>query len=822
MNSVLKVGLRMSRLLDQRQSKESVKQVVTKPREEPPKAHSSGYRKDLIIESLKSCVANGAKNKQKSGSVSDDKPVANKRTKAAEERPRSPPMIESPKKSPKKLLKKSIEYLDSDVESMDSIPDSFGDQSHTGVNDTKEEDNTELVSVILEGLESNNERLSIELDSTFASEGHQSDGHQSDRLSQKKLQTKATEKVCPKVFESKSCQMSPQTEDRAMQTLNETVPKKVLKSISTQFCVSQTNQSIQTVDVVVNDDTNADKPSDNCCESNNCCFHKFIHTIPCHSLQTFLKQMVEFKDNAINKENQLTVNRATDPSSGETIVASEPSVNAKQTPESQDSVIVIEKPTIEKQNVEEIEEEKKVRGRVTSKRGSIESNKRSKKLKTAEPVVDLKDNEVIEENKDFLKILELNENPKTNENVMKEPNEPKGRKRVAKPKSKQKATVEESIAEEDNTVADKEVPKSKANVRKSVKKSNQTMNAKKTANMRSVEESAEELADDNVFAFEDKPEDNAVVKQTAKRKAVAKKSTKTKANAMDEEPETDKEMPLEVNERNSRRRQLISTDSEDLEKLKMKTTKSMPKHSTAKKPDKGVFKRPASPTPSDVSDISMASSTSSRTRSSSSERSKEHKYCILNSGLDDKQKKKIQSVCRTLNAEAVEEWSDRVTHLVIALTTDGAKQMVCPRNAKYLKALLGHKWILTFDWITDSYRSNRFVDELKYEISADRSATETRVPYKSRTTRQKLFENLMVQFNGIKDTLLAELQQMVTIGGGVVVNSIDEFEKNRRKTGVKKLIIVSDCIGLANTQSDGVKYMARNTFMESMSNFNPF
>ncbi|CAG2178466.1 unnamed protein product, partial [Oppiella nova] len=50
MNSVLKVGLRMSRLLDQRQSKESVKQVVTKPREEPPKAHSSGYRKDLIIE----------------------------------------------------------------------------------------------------------------------------------------------------------------------------------------------------------------------------------------------------------------------------------------------------------------------------------------------------------------------------------------------------------------------------------------------------------------------------------------------------------------------------------------------------------------------------------------------------------------------------------------------------------------------------------------------------------------------------------------------------------------------------------------------------
>ena len=114
----------------------------------------------MIVFSLKSCVANGAKNKQKSGSVSDDKPVANKRTKAAEERPRSRPMIESPKK----LLKKSIEYLDSDAESMDSIPDSFGDQSHTGVNDTKEEDNTELVSVILEGLESNTERLSIELD----------------------------------------------------------------------------------------------------------------------------------------------------------------------------------------------------------------------------------------------------------------------------------------------------------------------------------------------------------------------------------------------------------------------------------------------------------------------------------------------------------------------------------------------------------------------------------------------------------------------------------------------------------------------------------
>jgi hypothetical protein len=110
-----------------------------------------------------------------------------------------------------------------------------------------------------------------------------------------------------------------------------------------------------------------------------------------------------------------------------------------------------------------------------------------------------------------------------------------------------------------------------------------------------------------------------------------------------------------------------------------------------------VFKRPTSPTHSvALSDRSSTSSTNSRNRTSSTERNNQ-KTVVLYSGLDEKQKKKIEGVCRELDGEAVSDWDDRVTQLVIALAPERPKtDMICPRNAKYIKALLSMPSIVVF------------------------------------------------------------------------------------------------------------------------------
>ncbi|CAG2107442.1 unnamed protein product [Medioppia subpectinata] len=763
--------------------KVSAKQVVTKSGDQS-KGHASGYQKDLIIQSLKACVADSAKNKQKSGSVCDPKSVNNKPLNKEALKPvikesplkSAPPMTEKPALN----ARKSVEFVDvvdtDSMDSIDSIPnsieDSYGEPTEiSGLNNetTVEDKTTEMASAVLEGLESNNDRLSIDfLDSSF---GSQTDGNQSlptaRNSSQEKekafkkvmdwkscqtsqhivdtgMQTqnspKKKEKAFKKVMDWKSCQTSQHIVDTGMQTQNS--PKKVLKSVSIQVVAKLCNQSIQTDPLLDINTDNAAKETTNCCESNNCCFHKSIDNIPCHSLQMFLKQLVEFKANqSITNDNQLAIN------SDEVKATSEPSVSAKPINEienrEEEAVLV---PVIDRLSTQDIHWAVKS---YSSKRSSFESITRSKKPKT-----ELKSDSNVEE------VVELIE------------------------------TDKERVPE---------------------------LMAPKVA-----EESVQEVADDSVFIFEDPPE---VVepKQKPKRKVVTKKTAKSKALVVEEEEEEDEE-PKPV-AKNVRKRQIISTESEETPKADTKRTKSKFNPtiaSTAAKPEKSVFKRPVSPAPSEApSDVSMASSTSSRQRTSSSERSTQ-RCVILYSGLEEKQIKKIQSVCRELNAEAVTEWSDKVTHLVIALFKDTTKEgLICPRNAKYLKALLANKWIVSFDWIMDSYRSNRFVDEFKYEISADRTATEAHIPRRSRTSGQKLFQNIMCHFNGIKGNLLSELQQFVVIGGGVVVDSIEEFAKSKRKNGFKKLLSVSEAIGLPNTQTDGIKYVSRNSLMDSIANFSP-
>ncbi|CAG2119778.1 unnamed protein product, partial [Medioppia subpectinata] len=451
------------------------------------------------------CVADSAKNKQKSGSVCDPKSVNNKPLNKEALKPvikeaLKPVIKESPLKSappmtakPALNARKSVEFVDVvDTDSMDSIEsipnsieDSYGEPTEiSGLNNetTAEDKTTEMASAVLEGLESNNDRLSIDfLDSSF---GSHTDGNQSLPTARNASQEK--EKAFKKVMDWKSCQTSQHIVDTGMQTQNS--PKKVLKSVSIQVVAKLCNQSIQTDPLLDINTDNAAKETTNCCESNNCCFHKSIENIPCHSLQMFLKQLVEFKANQlVTNDNQLAIN------SDEVKATSEPSVSAKPINEIENREEAVLVPVIDKLSTQDIHWAVKS---YSSKRSSFESITRSKKPKT-----ELKSDSNVEE------VVELIE------------------------------TDKERVPE---------------------------LMAPKVA-----EESVQEVADDSVFIFEDPPE---VVepKQKPKRKVVTKKTAKSKALVVEEEED---EEPKPV-AKNVRKRQIISTESEETPKADTKRTKS--------------------------------------------------------------------------------------------------------------------------------------------------------------------------------------------------------------------------------------------------------
>ena len=119
----------------------------------------------------------------------------------------------------------------------------------------------------------------------------------------------------------------------------------------------------------------------------------------------------------------------------------------------------------------------------------------------------------------------------------------------------------------------------------------------------------------------------------------------------------------------------------------------------------------------------------------------------------------------------------------------------------------------------DSSRSNRWMDETNYEIMGDKTATERGLPNISRSSGRKLFAKRMLKFDPKIGELLADFKEFVRLGGGLVVETEDEFDKNKSKTGVEKLIVVSKAVGLPNTQRDGIKYVSQKAFMEYISNF---
>lgn len=172
---------------------------------------------------------------------------------------------------------------------------------------------------------------------------------------------------------------------------------------------------------------------------------------------------------------------------------------------------------------------------------------------------------------------------------------------------------------------------------------------------------------------------------------------------------------------------------------------------------------------------------------------------LLSTGLRVPQINKLQRMARRLGCTVVNDYSDSVTHLItqtklvaedsslserIRMTQEEAQEVVAKqRTMKYLRAVLGGKWCLGFNWVVDCLKANSIVAEDDYEVASDAMAVKAEGvprhgPRRARQERRPLLQNFLVLLVGEfchPRPGPQHVASLVTELGGTMVNTAERF-----------------------------------------------
>ena len=84
------------------------------------------------------------------------------------------------------------------------------------------------------------------------------------------------------------------------------------------------------------------------------------------------------------------------------------------------------------------------------------------------------------------------------------------------------------------------------------------------------------------------------------------------------------------------------------------------------------------------------------------------KFVFCPTRLSGVQLNKLRQLCGMCAGKISREYSDEVTHLILTLEND-----CVPQTMKYLFAIAGKKWVVTFDWVEDCLRQKKIVREVR-------------------------------------------------------------------------------------------------------------
>ncbi|NWW50518.1 BRCA1 protein, partial [Pedionomus torquatus] len=156
---------------------------------------------------------------------------------------------------------------------------------------------------------------------------------------------------------------------------------------------------------------------------------------------------------------------------------------------------------------------------------------------------------------------------------------------------------------------------------------------------------------------------------------------------------------------------------------------------------------------------------------------------IVASGLNQSEHLVVQKFARKTHSTLSNRITQETTHVV--MKTD--KDLVCERTLKYFLGIAGRKWVVSYQWVIQSFKEGRILDEENFEVRGD--VINGRNHQGPRRARQSLTEKIFKGFEicccgPFTDMTPEHLEWMVELCGASVVKELHLFTHAENSTAV--------------------------------------
>uniref|UniRef100_A0A8C3R170 RING-type E3 ubiquitin transferase n=1 Tax=Cyanoderma ruficeps TaxID=181631 RepID=A0A8C3R170_9PASS len=162
---------------------------------------------------------------------------------------------------------------------------------------------------------------------------------------------------------------------------------------------------------------------------------------------------------------------------------------------------------------------------------------------------------------------------------------------------------------------------------------------------------------------------------------------------------------------------------------------------------------------------------------------KRKEMSIVASGLNHSEHLVVQKFVKKTQSTFSNHITEGTTHVI--MKTD--EELVCERTLKYFLGIAGGKWVVSYQWIIQSFKEGRILDEENFEVRGDViNGRNHQGPKRARQAlTEKIFKNFEICCSGpFTDMTTEHLQWMVELCGASVVKQPDLFSHTANSTAV--------------------------------------
>nr|XP_023967138.1 breast cancer type 1 susceptibility protein isoform X2 [Chrysemys picta bellii] len=156
---------------------------------------------------------------------------------------------------------------------------------------------------------------------------------------------------------------------------------------------------------------------------------------------------------------------------------------------------------------------------------------------------------------------------------------------------------------------------------------------------------------------------------------------------------------------------------------------------------------------------------------------------IVASGLNQSELLLVQKFARKTQSTLSNQITEGTTHVI--MKTD--MELVCERTLKYFLGIAGRKWVVSYEWIVQSFKEGRILDEYDFEVRGDViNGRNHQGPKRARRSQAgKLFKDFEICCYGpFTDMRTGDLERMAELCGASVVKQPHLFTHKANSTAV--------------------------------------